>query len=68
MNYVYTDNIASWVFSHASDVRFPLLILQGGDDTVVSKEANVRFYKDINIEDKQMYTYPGRRYLMNIYW
>ena len=51
--------IASYISSHAVDVRFPLLVLQGGDDTVVSKDANVKFYKDVLLEDKQMYTYPG---------
>lgn len=35
------------------------LDIQGGDDSVVDKEVNIKFFKEIPATDKRIHIYPG---------
>jgi hypothetical protein len=34
--------------------------IQGGDDSVVDKEVNIKFFKEIPATDKRIHIYPGK--------
>jgi len=52
----------AWVDERASLINVPLLMLQGGEDPVVSKETNIKFFRSVTNEDKKIYVYPGARH------
>ncbi len=43
----------------ARNLSLPTLILQAGDDRIVSKEKTVLFYEELAASDKKLHVYPG---------
>jgi acylglycerol lipase len=39
---------AQWALEHASEFSLPLLLMQGGDDKIISVEANREFANKVN--------------------
>ncbi|WIV11605.1 alpha/beta hydrolase [Proteiniborus sp. MB09-C3] len=48
-----------WLNSHIDQYDYPCLILHGGDDKIVPKEASENFYSRIQSKDKKIILYEG---------
>lgn len=47
----------SWLIEHTPSFKYPVLILHGGDDRIVSWEDSKEFYESIASEDKELKIY-----------
>ena len=43
----------------AESIQSPVLLLQAGDDRVVSKGAALQFFDELKVADKEIELYPG---------
>jgi len=43
----------------AERIRIPVLVLQAGEDSIVSKEKSVQFYHELKTADKELEVYDG---------
>ncbi|NJP11567.1 MAG: alpha/beta hydrolase [Leptolyngbyaceae cyanobacterium RU_5_1] len=48
----------SWIQTHTSDLKVPLLTLHGGADQVTLPEASRAFFQQVTFPDKEYYEYP----------
>lgn len=55
-----TEFIATvdWVNAHAGDLQIPLLIMQGGADTVTLPQGSRQFFHLVTFPDKELLEYP----------
>jgi alpha-beta hydrolase superfamily lysophospholipase len=48
-----------WTHNHACDLKIPLLILYGEADRLVPPAGSRKFFENVNLNDKELYVYPG---------
>jgi alpha-beta hydrolase superfamily lysophospholipase len=48
-----------WIYSHASELQIPLLIMHGSSDQVTLPEGSRAFFQRVIFPDKEHYEYPG---------
>lgn len=47
------------IFSYASEIRLPVLLMHGGADRLTSPDASREFFEKIEVEDKTLKIYEG---------
>ena len=48
-----------WTHDHALELKIPLLILHGEADSLAPPAGSRKFFKNINLNDKELQVYPG---------
>jgi alpha-beta hydrolase superfamily lysophospholipase len=48
-----------WIYTHACDLKIPLLIMHGSADRVTLPEGSRAFFQRVIFHDKEHYEYPG---------
>ncbi len=48
----------NWINTHAANLQIPLLIIQGGADTVTLPEGSRQFFYKVTFPDKKLLEYP----------
>jgi alpha-beta hydrolase superfamily lysophospholipase len=48
-----------WTHDHAFELKIPLLILHGEADKLVPPAGSRKFFENVNLNDKELQTYPG---------
>ncbi|KST68670.1 alpha/beta hydrolase [Mastigocoleus testarum] len=48
----------NWIHAHIEDLQIPLLIIQGGADTVTLPEGSRQFFQKVTFPDKELLEYP----------
>ena len=51
-------NTVNWINAHAADLQIPLLIIQGGADTVTLPQGSRQFFQKVIFRDKELLEYP----------
>ena len=51
-------NTVNWINAHAADLQIPLLIIQGGADTVTLPQGSRQFFQKVTFPDKELLEYP----------
>jgi len=57
-------NGIGWLRKNFVNYNYPCLILHGGDDKQIEKEASIQFHSSISSTDKQLKIYDGLRHEM----
>lgn len=51
-------NTVDWINAHVADLQIPLLIMQGGADTVTLPQGSRQFFQKVIFPDKELLEYP----------
>ena len=51
-------DVVDWIYAHIEDLQIPLLIIQGGADTVTLPEGSRQFFQKVSFPDKELLEYP----------